>query len=99
MFRIFYRPLATDPSVVYDIVLFSCCLHNLIRGSRSKYGDNVELDAEMEMPKHNMIPLRLIGGNSSLTAFHDRNMFKNYFNSRSGSVSWQLKNITQLDVE
>nr|XP_015837965.1 PREDICTED: uncharacterized protein LOC107398439 isoform X2 [Tribolium castaneum] len=32
-FCIFYTPIATHPTLVDDIVMVSCCLHNLLRGS------------------------------------------------------------------
>lgn len=42
-----------------------------------------------------MVPLNPIGGNATHEAFRIRDSFKNFFNSRAGSVNWQQKHVTR----
>nr|XP_022909725.1 uncharacterized protein LOC111420898 [Onthophagus taurus] len=62
-FRIFYSPIAIEPTVVDLIIMATCCLHNLMRAecptriSEGSLGTN--------LPRENMINLHHIGGNSS----------------------------------
>lgn len=91
-FRIFFVPIAVDPSSVDKIILVTCCLHNLLRSSRNMLSA-IEDDINLQMPTENMINFRHVGGNSSAAAFENRNNFKEYFNSAVGSVAWQDKHI------
>lgn len=92
-FRIFYSPIAVQPSTVDLIITVACCLHNMIRTSISSSTEAIDCD----MPKDNMIRIRASGGNSTVEAFHIRNQFTQFFNSQQGSVTWQLKHVTTTD--
>lgn len=93
-FRIFYSPIAVQPSTVDLIITASCCLHNMKRTSSPV----IKEDIDISMPKENLIRLRPSGGNTSLESIQIRNEFKEYFNSQQGSLTWQLKRVTQTDI-
>lgn len=73
-FHIFYTPIATCLTLVDDIVLVCCCLHNMFRGSRTATQEEDNFD--IQMPTENIINLSHRGGNTSAIAFYNRNDFR-----------------------
>lgn len=83
-FRIFFSPIAVNPGVVDNLIMSACIIHNMM-GSL-----NVQNKTTLEIPTANMIPMaRMPGRNYNVNGPITRNLFKEYFSSDKGSVSWQ----------
>lgn len=66
-------------------------LHNIIKKydcKLTKIRDNSQLDLDYSRST-SFINIPIQGGNATREAFSVREMFKEYFNSHIGSVSWQ----------
>ena len=96
-FRVFFTPINILPETVDNLIMASCIIHNLLRDERMVCPtDSTEKDPITDV-QTNMIQLSAIGGNATHEAFRVRETFKDYFNSRIGSVSWQQKHVTRTN--
>ena len=101
------KPITLEPSVVEDIVLCTCCLHNFLRTNFISASDNIlqdYFDSEDSIT-HELLPgscrqepasqgvkaIAKQGTNYTNTAKVVRETFCYYFNSDTGSVPWQDK--------
>jgi len=87
-FRVFFTPINILPDTVDDLIIIATCIiHKLLRDERILCPtDSTENDPITDI-QTNMIQLSAIGGNSTHESFSIRETFKDYFNSRLGSVS------------
>jgi len=103
--RIFKKPIIAKVEKVILITQTACCLHNYLQkqpsetrtnlADRKVNGEIMEGSWRSEEPGTNMTHLRSTGqtfsNNHSEEATAIRNEFKQYFNSASGSLEWQLR--------
>lgn len=94
-FRVFFTPINILPDTVDDLIMTCCIVHNLLRDERINCPTEKEPMYQTETYANNMISFNPIGGNAMHEAFRVRDSFKNYFNSRAGSVSWQQEHVTR----
>lgn len=97
IFRIFYTPIAIAPETCDDVIVVTCCLHNLLRDgylelNRKPYHNL----ADGGNPTENMFPLARVGGFANASAFVIRDTLKEFFMSQAGSVSWQNDQVNRL---
>lgn len=91
-FRIYNRRIQADPENMDHIVFTTTILHNFIKKyDKNTYTyeqrNNNTLETSIQESRLQNLPMQ--GGNATKEAFSVRDLFKNYFNSDSGSVSWQ----------
>lgn len=98
VFRVFYTPINLLPETVDNVIVVSCCLHNMMReGYLSRSGRaNYELDPTEALPTENLIPLRATGGYANVKGFTVRSTFASYF-VEEGKVSWQESSVHKTD--
>lgn len=96
-FRIYQRRLEMKPVHVNKVVRATCCLHNYLKlDSPALLADIIEDEGASPDPTDAALQnLRSTGGRFSGTAYKVREQFKDYFNSPSGSVEWQLRAVQQ----
>lgn len=96
-FRVFFTSINILPETVDNLIMTGCIVYNLLRDKRIKCPTESTEKKPMYQRENatNMISFNHIGGNATHEAFRVRDSFKNYFNSRAGSVSWQQKHVTQ----
>lgn len=83
--RVFRRHLEVQPYLVDKIVLAACCLHNML------CSESLEPDfATLRAPEGAFQNLDGIRRNYNNDAFRTREAFKEYFNSPTGAVPWQV---------
>ncbi|XP_046684147.1 protein ANTAGONIST OF LIKE HETEROCHROMATIN PROTEIN 1-like [Homalodisca vitripennis] len=101
VFRVFYTPIAVNPGVTDKLILTACCLHNMLRDAYLEENGQCyfELSNSEPLPSQNMIPLRAGGGFGNLEGFDIRDRFCDYFNSKSGSVHWQMTHVNKTDEQ
>jgi len=91
-FRVYNRRIQSKPENVDYIILSTCVLHNFIKKYNNSVTENVQnmndLTSNITL---NDIPMQ--GGGAGRAAFATRELFKNFFNSSSGSVPWQNEKI------
>ncbi|KAK5637902.1 hypothetical protein RI129_000130 [Pyrocoelia pectoralis] len=97
VFRVFYTPISVNPAVTDKLIMTACCLHNMLRDAYLE--DNAQRYFELSNtePTQNLIPLRAGGGFANLEGFDIRHRFCDYFNSKSGSVYWQMTQVNKTD--
>lgn len=91
VFRVFYQPINIEPMTCDDLIIVTCCLHNLLRdGYLEESGQAffAEYDSSEMVLKNNIIPITRDGGFLNAEGFSVRDSFKDFFNNE-GSVSWQ----------
>lgn len=95
-FRIFYSPIAVEPSTVDIIISGAVCLHNLIRNDyeRANKKHTEENQVKLDGPLKNLIPLARRGGFANADGFLVRDNFKEYFVSE-GQIAWQEIMVTK----
>lgn len=98
IFRIFYTPINVLPLTVDDIVVVSCCLHNMLRDAYiAKAGvSKHESDPTLDLPKHNLISLGRARGYASFEGFEVRDSYAAYFNT-DGRLGWQDRQVNRTD--
>lgn len=87
-FRIYQRRLQIIPEHTDKVVLATCCLHNFLRNDTCHWNE-----ADEDNQPKGIRDISRIGGSSTTLAMEIRNKFKNYFNSITGSVSWQTATV------
>lgn len=87
--RCFHGYLEVQPEFVDKIVLAAYCLHNML------CADNAfEPDIEsLQLPEASLLHLDPLRRNSTREAFQVWEKLKDYFNSDSGSVIWQVEHV------
>lgn len=91
-FRIYNRRIQASPENADYIILSTCILHNFIRKYEG-YGlrmAEASRDSRNNEDRDGLSRLPLQGGNATKNAFDVRDLFKDYFNSEYGSVSWEM---------
>lgn len=83
-FRIFHRPLDTNPEFCDSIIKACCVLHNFLRCHDGNSFE--ELDHQ---EKHNFVNIAPTNQRGPQSAQDNRTYFANYFTSPQGSVPWQ----------
>lgn len=100
VFQIFYTPICLKPTTVDDVIIVSCCLHNLMREwywYLSTNGlSNYDFDSSQELPTNNLIPLRRTDGYANTEGFTVRDSFASYF-TEEGKVPWQDSTVCRTD--
>ncbi|XP_066596251.1 uncharacterized protein [Prorops nasuta] len=91
-FRIYNKRIQAKPENVDLTVLATCVLHNFIKEIDGNNGHNMSITEFNETPRM-LTNLHLQGGNSTMSAFAIRDLYKDYFNSTIGSVPWQNEKI------
>jgi len=92
-FRIYNRRIQSKPENVDKIILATCVLHNFIKkneNTASNYKHSTEINnisTTTQVSTLENIPAQ--GGNATQQAFAVRDIYKTYFSSSAGSVSWQ----------
>lgn len=99
VFRVFYTPIAVNPEVTDKLIMTACCLHNMLRDAYLEETGKCyfEVSNTEPLPTQNLIPLRAGGGFGNLEGFGIRDRFCDYFNSKSGSVYWQMTQVNKTD--
>jgi len=87
-FRIYNRRIQAKPENADNIILATCILHNFIKIHDGKQTYNRGESTNLEDPS-TLQNLTMQGGNASQQAFQVREMFKDFFNSPIGELSWQ----------
>nr|XP_022911217.1 protein ANTAGONIST OF LIKE HETEROCHROMATIN PROTEIN 1-like isoform X2 [Onthophagus taurus] len=87
--RVFQKPLEVQPTMVDKIVLASCSLHNMLCSDAKCDPNNTLLESQPEPHLTALQNVDNLRRNCTQTAFQVRENFKEYFNSRTGSVPWQ----------
>lgn len=86
-FRIFYTPIILNVSVIENLITCACILQNLIIDEK---GVPLDMDDLINNELQSVSICNEIQSTSSQDLkFKIRDTFKTYFNSSSGSVSWQ----------
>lgn len=98
-FRVFFTPINILPDTVDNLIMAACIIHNLLREERMVCPmDSTDRDPITDVQTNtNMIQFGAVGGNATHEAFRVRETLKDYFYSRSGSVSWQQKHVTRTN--
>lgn len=98
VFRIFYTPINLLPQTVDDVVIVSCCLHNILRDAYiAKTGASYhEPDPTQDPPRDNLISLARARGYANFEGFEVRDSFAAYF-STDGRVGWQDRQVNRTD--
>lgn len=87
--RIFHRPLDTKLELCDYIIKACCILHNFVRKYDGKeLPENLGRSENLELL--NLHPVRLRPSNDVMQI---RNLFADYFTSRSGALNWQYDTI------
>ena len=83
-FQLLKKPIETDVETAISIVKAMCVLHNMII---SEEGSDADISSETttELPQENASIFR----NSTRQALNVRDIFKDYFMTNEGRVSWQ----------
>lgn len=87
--RIFHRPLDTNPEFSDSIIKACCVLHNFVRcndGKRMEQNVDIEESISGSNPFLSIAPTNQ---RSPQLAQDIRNYFAEYFTSPQGSISWQ----------
>ncbi|XP_050300527.1 putative nuclease HARBI1 isoform X1 [Anthonomus grandis grandis] len=83
--RVFLRHFEIQPDFVDKVVVATCCLHNMLST------ESMEPDlSTLRSPKAALLNIQEIRRNHANAAFRTREAFKEYFNSSTGSVPWQI---------
>lgn len=90
-FRLFERRLHMSQTHTVTVVSAICCLHNFLRDDECYWTQRDLLVRLREM--NGIRNIAGIGGNATTDARAIRDAFKDYFNSESGSVPWQLQRV------
>ncbi|XP_050063324.1 uncharacterized protein LOC126552659 [Aphis gossypii] len=91
IFRVFYQPINIDPMTCDDLILVTCCLHNLLREAYLEENGQPffeERKSSTTFQINNLLPITRGGGFTNAEGFLVRDYFKDFFNNE-GSVSWQ----------
>ena len=106
--RIFRRPIRANEDAVENMIKACVCLHNYLKqtdsacyvptgsvNSEDSSGSIVEGSwrSTVSREQSSFQPIRTAGSNFNNNAKEIRDTFKEYFNSKSGSVPWQVKNV------
>lgn len=88
-FRLFERKIALSQEHLILVILATCSLHNYLKKDSCYW---TERDLQITVSDARAFsPLKGTGGLSGCEAIAVRNIFKDYFNSKFGSVKWQTK--------
>lgn len=87
-FRVFSTPIFLNVNTIEDLATSACILHNIIidekmRGAR--HYDHIDETTASNLDSF----IEPDGETHTSEAIQIREMFKNYFNSEVGAVSWQ----------
>lgn len=98
VFRIFYTPINLLPQTVDDVVIVSCCLHNMLRDSFiANAGTSChDPDPTPDPPRDNFISLARARGFAIFQGFQVRDSYAAYF-STDGSIGWQDRQVNRTD--
>lgn len=83
--RIFHTDIEVQPEFVDNIILASCCFHNMLRDDED---DNIFLQELPNGVPDNFISFEGIRHNSTRAAFDIRDKFCDYFSSENGRLPW-----------
>lgn len=99
VFRIFYTPIAVNPAVTDRLIMTACCLHNMLRDAFLEENGQCyfEVSNSEPLPTQNLVSFRASGGFANVKGFDVRDAFCDYFNTDSGSVNWQMKQVSKTD--
>lgn len=88
VFRIFYTPIALKPEITDNLIMTTCCIHNMLRDGflEEENVDFFQFNFSEQLPTQNIISLCATGGFANAEGFDIRDEFMNYFNSNAGSV-------------
>lgn len=83
VFRIFYTPINILTETVDDVVIVSCCLHNMLRDAYiTNTGTSYhEPDPTEDSPKDNLVSLARAHGYANFQGCEVRDSFAAYFNT------------------
>lgn len=98
VFRIFYSPINLLPQTVGDVVIVSCCLHNILRDAyiAKTAASYNEPDPTQDPPRDNFINFARARGYANFEGFQVRDSFAAYF-STDGRLGWQDHQVTRTD--
>lgn len=78
------------PNVVNDLILSSCCLHNLLRdGYLERHNLPFHVYDATDRPQENMLEIAGSSGFANSDGFQIRDNLKDFFCSANGAVPWQ----------
>lgn len=96
-FRVFFTPIAINPTATDDLIVSACILHNMLRNAKIPY-PNEHPDDNLQMPKDNFLPLASTSAKRSSTdAALVRDTFRAYFIGPKGSLPWQNKKVQRTE--
>lgn len=97
-FRIFFTPLAVKQLETGDNIIFaSCLLHNMLRKSKIPYPQECQ-NSTPTLPVDNFIALAATNNRRATFAARSvRDIFKQFFISRAGSVQWQYHHVNRTN--
>ncbi|CAM4425513.1 unnamed protein product [Leuciscus chuanchicus] len=90
-FRVFQRTLQVQPSVVDKVVKAACVLCNYLRPNGNDQNHATEDDHDCEQTLQGFEHCR--GQRASEEAQNVRELYKEYFNSPAGEVTWQYDHV------
>lgn len=96
-FRVFFIPINILLEKVDNLIMAACIIHNLQRDERMGCLTDLTENDHITDVQADMIQFSSIGGNLTYEAFRIRETFKDYFNSRLGSVSSLQKHVTRTN--
>lgn len=101
VFRIFYTPFAVNPAVTDCLIMTAGCLHNMLRDAFLEENGQCyfEVSNSEPLPTQNLISVRASGGFANVKGFDVKEAFCDYFHSDSGSVNWQMKQVSKTDSD
>jgi hypothetical protein len=90
IFRVFYQPININPNTCDDLIIVTCCLHNMLRDAYLEKNGKIyyQFDSQQPNPDGNMTPLEHERGFLSTEGLAVRDIFKDYF-VNEGAVQWQ----------
>lgn len=86
--RILRKEIECHPTKADKIVKCVCLLHNIVIDKESGFANSLQMNCEKLRPQH-MDGIKRQNNRSTVEAYRVRDNFKDYFNSRIGSVPFQ----------
>ncbi|KAF0687727.1 protein ANTAGONIST OF LIKE HETEROCHROMATIN PROTEIN 1-like, partial [Aphis craccivora] len=90
VFRVFYQPINIAPTTVDDLIIVTCCLHNMLRDAYLEHNGKAYYQFDQEYSTVNN--MRSFSGESGFINTEGvivRDIFKDYF-ANIGAVPWQI---------
>jgi len=91
IFRVYYQPINIAPTTVDDLIIVTCCLHNMLRDAYLENNGKAyyQFDQECSTQNNNMRSFPGEGGFINTEGVRVRDIFKDYF-ANIGAVPWQM---------